>query len=580
LNLRCRKIPSIVAIVLFPLFISPQGAMAVTKVSGNYFLEETRASGPQGSTSLTAGGVNFNIEPQTRKNLHLRFSVPLSFEVRDGERNWRTSPIGNFAADMAGEWFTLNLQYGRFVTISSAAQLTESTSSSAAYSLVVPDLPRLSLNYIKTETTTAGVSSEAESYSVFSDYRYKWLNFRAGHFASTTASERFAPSRSSSLLLGMGGSYEILPMTVFSFDDDFNRVVSGSSGGVETASTTNALRLGANSRPFEWLGFGAGFFRTENRFESGSTAQQTTDLSTSVYPSRNLTFSASTGNRRFTDAGAQRSVDYSTVGAAFSDWMTETVRLGLNASRSYNTDPSQGKDISDNYGANALMNVAPRVTAVAALSVNRSENRQFVSEKGYDAFGTLAERAQFDDRPAGFTFFDTVNNDLYTKNSLAFGDWSLPLHVEPITKRNGVSKNVQVNMAPTDKTSMSLSYSTNFSSDRLDLSGTGSKTWRGFLAWMPTRRVNMSIYGTVNVSERGNRSNAASTSLSYRFFRGHQLTMNYSRQESLGKTVDAYSGTLGLTLGRRTSMQIVYAATQPGREDETTFLKAGISQSF
>jgi hypothetical protein len=580
LNLRWRKIVSIAANILVLLLISPRLAAAVTKVSGNYFLEDTEASGPQGSTSLISGGVNFNIEPQTTKNLHLRFGVPLSFEIRNRERNWTTSPVGNFTVDMAGEWFTLNLQYGRFVTINSAAQLTESTTSNAAYTLAVPDLPRLSLSYIKTETTTDGVSSKADTYSVFSDYRYKWMNFRAGQSTSTSVSGDSASYHYSSLLLGMGGSYEILPMTFLSFDDDVNRYVTGSSGYDGTTSTMNTLKLGANSRPFEWLGLGASFLETENRYESGSTDEQTTDLSASVNPSRNLTLSTSTGNRRFTDAGARRSVDYTSMGAAFSDKVTETIRLGLNASRFYNTDPSQGKDISDNYSVNALMDVAPGLSALVTMGVSRSENRQFVSAEGYDATGTLVEKAQYDDRPAGFTFFDIENNDLYTKNSLASGDWSLPVHVELITKSYGVSKNVQLNMTPTDKTSMSISYLTNYSSDTLDLSGTGSRTWSGFLTWTPNRRVNISVYGTQSVSATGSRANASSTSLSYRFFRGHQLNMNYSRQESAGTVVETYSGSLGLTIGRRTSMKIVYSMTQPGKEDETTYLKAGISQSF
>lgn len=554
--------------------------MAVTRVSGNYFLEETRASGPQGSTRLTAGGVNFNIEPQTKKNLHLRFGIPLSFEIRDGERDWRASPIGNFSADMAGEWFTLNLQYGRFVTISSAAQLTETTSRGAAYTLAVPDLPRVSLNYMNIETATAGISSQQDNYSVFSDYRYKWLNFRAGHSASTLSSGGTPPFRYSSLLLGMGGSFEILPLTTLSFDDDFNRSVSGRVGDAETVSTTNTLRVSAASRPTQWLGLGAGFFRSESRFESGSSDQQTTDLSASLYPTRTLTLLTSAGNRRFIDGGVRRSVDFTNVGATFSDRMTDTVLLGLSASRAYNTDPSQGKDITDNYGANALMNVAPGITALTALGVSRSENRQFISAKGYDAAGTLAERAQYDDRPAGFTFYDIDHNDLYTKNSLALGDWSLPLHVEPITKRNGVTKNAQVNMTPTDKTSMSISYSSSFSSDELDLSGAGSTSWRGFVTWLPTRRVSISLSGLLSETETGNRTKASSASLSYRFFRGHQMNIIYSRQDSIGQVVETYSGFLGLIMGRRTSMQIVYSTSQPGRENETTFLKAGISQSF
>lgn len=580
MNLRCYKILSIAVIIPFLLITSPRRTAAVTRVSGNYFLEDTRASGPQGSTSLLAGGINFNIEPQTKKNYQLRFSVPLSFEIADGKRDTKAAPIGNFGADLAGERFTLNLQYGRYAIISSSAQLIESTSSRAAYSLAVPDLPRLALNISKTETTTGGVSSQTESYSIFSDYQFKGLNFRTGHFASTITTGDSAPFRYSSLLLGMGGSYKILPMTVLSFDDDFNRFVIGRSGDGDAESTTNTFRLSADSRPFEWLGLGGSFFSTASNFESGSTDQQSRELSVILYPRHNLSLSTAVGNRSFTDAGSRRSVDYTTIGAAFSDRVIETILLGLSAVRSYESDPGQGRSISDNYGVNAFMKIVPRISAMAAVGVSRQENREFVSTRGFDANGTLAERAQYDDRPAGFTFFDIVNNDLYTKNSPAIGDWSLPVHIEPVTKHYGVSKNLQVYMIPTDKTSLSLSWSSSFSSDRLDLTGVGSQNLRGSLTWLPNRRVSYSIYRTVSVSENGNRANATSANMSYRFFRGHQMNLNYSRQESGGKVVDTFSGTLGLTIGRRTSMQIVYAASQLGSENETTFLKVGISQSF
>ncbi len=579
--LRCYNIPPIAVIIPFLLFACPPGAAAATRVSGNYFLEETNASGPQGSTDLVVGGINFNIEPKTAKRLYLRFSVPLTFEISHGERNTKAAPIGKFGADLGGEWFTLSFQYGRYATISSSAQLIESTSSRAAFSLAVPDLPRLSVNYSKTDTTTGSVSSQVDGYSVFSDYRFKAVNFRAGHFSSTTVTGDSAPYRYSSLLLGMGGNYEVLPMTVFTFDDDYNRYTMGRSGDGETTSTTNTLRMSAGSRPFEWFSLGGNFFRTVSRYaEAGSTDQQSKELSASVNPSHNLTLSTTTGIRSFTDGGIRRNVDYRTVGAAFSDRIIETVLLGLTASRFYNSDPTQGKEITDNYGVNAVMDVRPGVSATAMIGVSKSENREFVSVKQYDAYGTLAQRANYDDRPPGFTFFDVVNNDLYTKNSAAIGDWSLPVHIDPVTKHYGINKNLQVNMVPTDKTSLSLAYSSSFSSDKPDLSGTGSRSWRGFLTWMPNRRVSYSIYRTLSVSENGSRANATSATMSYHFFRGHQLNMIYSRQESGGRIVDAFSGILGLTIGRRTSMQIVYAVSQWGREDETTFFKAGITQSF
>ncbi len=574
------KILSLAVIIPYLLFTSPRRAAALTRVSGNYYLEETRISGPEGSADLLAGGINFVIEPQTTKRLHLRLSVPFRFEIADGERSTKTSPIGNFAADIAGEWFTLNLQRGEYVTLSSSAQRTESTFSTEAYSLAVPDLPRLAVNHSKTETTSGTVSSEVEGLSVFSDYRYKGMNFRAGHVGSTVTTGDSAPVRYSSLLLGMGGSYELAPRTVLSFDDDFNRYVQGRSGSDGSMSTTNNFRMSAVSRPYEWLGLGGNLFRSAVHSESGSTDQQSRELSVTLYPRRSLSLTTLAGNRSFTEAGTQRRVDYWTVGAAFSDRVIETILLGLNATRTYESDPSQGRNISDNYSVNALMNIAPGISATAVLGVSRQENRQFVSTKTYDAAGTLAERAQYDDRPAGFTFFDIVNNDLYTKNSPAPGDWSLPVHIEPVTKQYGVTKNLQVIMIPTDKTNLTLSYSSTFSSEKLDLTGAGSQSLRGSLTYLPNRRTSYSIFETVNLSESGSRAYATSANMSYRFFKGHLMNLNYTRQESGGKVVETFSGTLGLTIARRTSMQIVYVLSQPGKEDETYFLKAGISRSF
>lgn len=571
---------SIAVIIPFLLLAAPPGAGAMTRVSGNYFLEATSASGPQGSTSLVAGGVNFSIEPQTTKQLHIRLGVPLTFEISDGERNTKAAPIGNFGADLAGEWFAVGLQYGRYATISSSAELIESTSSRASFSLAAPDLPRLALNYSKTETATGGVSSRVDGFSVFGDYRFKGMNFRMGQTTSTTVTGDAAPYRYSSLLLGAGGSYEILPLTVLSFDDDFNRTVSGRSGAEEAVYLANTFRMSAGSRPFEWLGLGGSFFNAASDYETGSAEQQVQELSVSLYPSRTLSLSTSAGNRSFDDAGARRSVDFRTMGASFSDRVVDAVVLGLNAARSYESDPGQGRNISDNYGMNARMDVMPGISGVAAMGVSRSENREFASVKKYDAYGTLAERAQYDDRPAGFTFFDIVNNDLYTKNSPAPGDWSLPVHIEPVARRYGVSKSAQVNMAPTDRTSLSLSWSSSSSSDELDLAGPGSRNVSGFLTWLPNRRVSCSVYWIISVSENGNRANSTSTALSYRFFRGHQMNMNYSRQNSGGTVADTLSGTLGLTIGKRASMQIIYAASQRGEEKATTFLKVGISQSF
>jgi hypothetical protein len=52
-----------------------------------------------------------------------------------------------------------------------------------------------------------------------------------------------------------------------------------------------------------------------------------------------------------------------------------------------------------------------------------------------DAVGNFADRANFDDAAADFTFLDTENSDLYLKNSAASGDWSAAI---PFGKINSV----------------------------------------------------------------------------------------------------------------------------------------------
>ena len=332
------------------------------------------------------------------------------------------------------------------------------------------------------------------------------------------------------------------------------------------------------------MGLGFAFSQNESRAETGDTDEQSRELSTNLFPIRNLTLSAAAGNRRFTFAGDRRSVDYRTVGVSFSDKLikTETIHVGLNASRSYNTDPGQGEDITDSYGANVLMEVRSGVTANALLGVSRSENRQFVSARQYDASGSLVERAQYDDRPTGFTFFDSEHSDLYTKNSPLLGDWSLPAHIESFTRQYGVSKSLQVNMVLTDRANISASYSTSFSSDSLDLTGTGSQSLSGILAYAPKRNLSVSVYRTLTLPESGNRSDATAVGLAYYLIRGHRVSMSYSKQESGGNVVESFSGnvSLALALARRTTMSISYAVSQPGTPEETYILKIGVNRSF
>lgn len=570
----------------------PARVEAVTKVNGALTLEETYASGPAGSTNLLEGGINLSIQPQTRKNLQSRFNIPVRFVLAGEDKDFQTSPVGNFTFDLAGDWYNANLQYGRTVTVNSTAEFIDSTASRGALALFVPDLPRLSTSFSRTESTSAGLTTTVDNLSIFSDYRYKWLNFRGGYSFSQRSSVNQRPTASSSAQFGMGGSYMVLPKTTLSFDYNFSRFVSELTTGADNVTLSHAFRLAADSRPFEWLGLSGNFSKNITAFESGSTDQQFAEGTASLFPWRSLRFSASLGNRSFDDAEQSRSVTFTRVEAAFTRELLEKVNLGLNVSRSYENDPSQGDNIRDSFGLNTVMDLTSRISLRANLNVSRNENNRFISSKIYDASGTLADRDALAADPSrnlqpGFVFYDTVNSDLYTlvtpdnpATPAPDAVWSAPVHFDLATEQFSVSKNVQINMIPTDKTVMVFSYNSNASSESLDLARIGNQSLNGSITHSANRRTNYSLAGTASFPELGTATYAGSATMSYRFYRNHKLSMGYSRQISASKSSDSLSATLGLALRKRTAMDLIFSTSELFKENETYFIKFRFSKAF
>lgn len=583
--------PHILVLLTVPvLFLAlPLRVAAMTRVTGNFSLAETYASGPGGNSSLLEGGFNLDVMPQTKKNLRSRFTLPLRFTIADNGNAVRSSPAGIFAVDLGGEWYNLNLQYGRTATVSSTAELTETTTSRAAFSLMPPDLPRLYASYAKTESSTGGTSTETDAISLFSDYRYKGLNVRGGYNVSERTSGTSPPVSSSSFLFGSGGTVEILPRTSLSADYDFNRSASELSSGGETITTANAFRVNADSRPVEWAGLGGNYSRNITKYESGTSDQQFVELTASLYPAPSLRFFGSVGERTFNDVQQQRNVTFTTLGASFSDRLLEKLQVGVNVARSYEKDPGQGDNTRDNLGLNMIMDLTPRIAVRTNFSVSRNENTEFISAKRFDASGTLAERDTLAVAPAAnlpvcFIFFDTVNNDLYTllvpfdPLTSAPAVWSLPTHL--VSEQFSVSKNIQVNMIPTDKTSLAFSYASNASADTLDIVEIGSQSLNGSLTYTPNRRTSYSLSGTTSLPEGGSAAYSATGSMSYRFYRRHQMNLSYARQFSAGKSTDTVSGTLAFVLRKRAGLDILFSSSQPFADDQSYFIKVGFTKSF
>ncbi|MBI5442707.1 MAG: hypothetical protein HY900_16025 [Deltaproteobacteria bacterium] len=555
--------------------------MAVTKTSGSVFVEETRATSQGDTRELFQAGVNVAVEPPLKKQLRSQLNVQLNFTQSEDERIWNLSPFGNLGLDLSGEAFALNLQHSRTATVTTAADLVETRTTGASLSLSPKDWPRIFAGYSTTTTRTGDVESSTDSASVFADYTFRWLSFRGGLLRSERQTGDDSPLVSDTALFGVGGSYEVLPRTVLTGDYSVTRFASEATTGEDSVTVGTAVRLGVTSSPLRWLGLSGSFAGDVTAFQGQTSETRSMEGTANVNPSQRLRLSGTVGNRRFDDAGERRSVDYTTLAATYSQlYPVPAVELGLGASRTYEWDPGQGDNVRDNLSLNATMDVSRRASLRGNLGLSRTESVSFVSNPEFDASGPLADRALFDDRPAGFTFFDTEHQDLYTKLSAALGDWSQPVHLEQITQRYSVARSFQLNLVPTDRTSVVVFYSSNSSGDELDLGDLGSQTLNGSLSYQANLRTAYGLSGNASFPASGETSYSATGSLSYRLRRGHQLNVSYGRRVSQGSTGDNLSANMRFVLPKRLTVDISYSASQLFDEDQTTFLRARASKSF
>jgi hypothetical protein len=389
------------------------------------------------------------------------------------------------------------------------------------------------------------------------------------------------------LTLGLGGRYEVLPRTFLSGDYDFSNQESERSLGGDSETITNSVRMGLDSRPVDWLGVIGNYSRNATDFDDQSTTQQYMDLTMNLFPYQSLRLSGSVGKRTFDDLIERRDVTFTTMEAAYRDRLTDSVVLGANMSRTYEWDPGQEDNIRDVFGLNATMDLTPRITLRANLNVNRNENTSFVSSKQYDASGTLVQRdalAATGTLQPGFTFYDTVHSDLYVfqnyDSTTSAAVWSQPIHFEPVTEQFFFSRNLQLNMVPTDKTSVTLSYTSSASSEKWEFARLGTQTINGSFTYQANRRTSFNLAGTAAWPETGIDSYSTTAGISYRFIRGHQLNASYSTQNAGEQSTDTFTSTLTLMLRKRSALEITYATVQPFEPDQTYVVRVRFSKSF
>ena len=205
----------------------------------------------------------------------------------------------------------------------------------------------------------------------------------------------------------------------------------------------------------------------------------------------------------------------------------------------------------------------------------------FISEQPpWNQEGTLVLRDSFDDEQAGFIFYDNVNNELYTKNSIINGDWSDPVHLDPITEQFTVSKTALLNMTPTDKTSLVLSYTSNSSADRLDIAKVGNQSVNSSFTYRPNLRTSYSLTGIASLPQTGDESYAGTLTMAYRFFRDSDMNLSYSRRYFSDNTTDNFSSNFRFSLRKKATLDMTYSTSQILEDDQTHFFSARYSKYF
>lgn len=592
--------------ILFPILIQafyliiPAQGQAITTYKGTFSMEDTKVVTPEKSSNLFQGAINLDIKPPTKKQINTRLNAKLNFTDSDKGQlwSWDAAPFGNLGADFSGESYTFNVQQSNYATLNATAELVETEISRAAFSLAPPDLPRLFADYTTTTTATSGKTaseSRSDTYSLFGDYRYEWMNFRGGYSTQDRFSQGDKMFTSDAIFFGTGGSYEIMPRTTLSGNVDFNHGINQSARGGQSTSSGRALGLNINSSPVEWLGLTGNFRGDVNEFGSDtaaatSTATQQMDVTGRITPFRPLQFSATLGNRTFDDVERTRSVDYGTVAATFSDRLRDEIQVGLNISRTTESDPEQGDNIRDSLGFNSIMDLTPRISVRANVNIGRSENPGFVSTMVPFASGLPLDRDTYNNKPAGFIFIDTLNRLIYTlvtPGAAAVWSAGVPYDLLPEqfkvaekTEQFTVSKTLQLNMIPTDKTGLTFSFSSNSTVEQLDVGELGNLSLNSSFNYRPNLRTSYSVTGSASIPQTGIENYSTTMGMSYRFFRGHQMNFSYGRTFSPLRETDNFSGGLKFTLLKRTSLDLTYGTTQLFRDEQTHLIRARWSKSF
>lgn len=557
------------------ILLIPREGEASTRFSRNLSLLSSIGSGGNQPLLLEAG-LNVQVIPAIRKiNTTINIPFRFTYTAAGGKSDFKPLATGVYSidlSDLSGEYYNVNLQYGRFLVVNNDSQLTDNTIMQAGLSVKQTQLPGFSIYLTKTESSVNGKTTSAETTSLLTNYGYNF-KYLGTDFSAAYSLTKSLPANelTHGLDFTVARTTEIFPSTSMTVVYNFGRSIRDSNNPdlESSSSTTHIFNARLNSTPVEWLNLNANYHQSISDSTSAKNNQQTTELTPSflVFPSFKI--SPSAGLRSFDDAGKRRNITFYGISGDYSVAMQEKVLLAMRGSRFYESDPGQGDDARDNFGLNSVIDLLPGVAVRLGVDITRRDNANFVNTKFFDAAGTLAARdnlasfASNNKLNSGFVFFDTINNDLYTlidpATATSAAVWSAPAHFEPTKEEFTVAKNLQISMIPTERSNISLTYTSSAQSGRLDMIKAGSQTVSGAFTYYPNRRTSFNLSGTASFPEGSKNSFSTVTGLSYNFFKGQRMNLNFAYPT--GDKEGTLSGGFSIPFRKKTQLGFNYSIT-------------------
>jgi hypothetical protein len=563
----------------------PRNSGAIVQWSGNLLNEYSVSDNVADQTYLLQTYLDITARPPKKRLLDTRLSVRLEYFDADGDTGVNASPLGNLGFRIGAPGFQFEVQQYRSANLTTLGQLVDTRTRRSSLGISPANWPQLYASFTEYETNIgSNVDRKSTALSVNVDHSFGSLQLHGGFFRQVRDPGTISESGSNNVQLGATLRHYLGAATQLNLAVDFDHNNSDNSGTGNNIYNLRTVRVGMNSRPQEWLSldFNGLDEKTATSESAGiSYVTRNLDLTGSLYPWASTRFYSTLGNRSVSDQFSRRDVDFTIIGSTWNKDLTPTASMTLSGSHTNERDPERGDNQRDYAAINSNLYVSPRARARVTLSVTHNSAPGFIDPERYDGSGVLADRTVYDDRFSGFTYYATDLGQVFTKLSSALGDWSEGVFVEVPTiaqyRNNGTA---QFDLEPFQKSRLSVLYSIDTQSDRLELGGAASQTWSGSMNYQATRRTGFTVTGVRTSSSFGTSQSSWTGTMTTNTLRRHRVSLSYGTRVTAGENNDQASLTLTLLLPRGSQLDIIGSLREPFTPRAENFWRARYVNSF